>query len=70
MTEDRVWSHETDDILAEHRQMGMVVHRPSAADSVEPACRKPGEYFRYGAWVVRMEVGHPCRACWPHGMPR
>ncbi len=71
MTQERTeWSHDTDDVLAEHRQVGMVVHRPAEADSHEPWCHAVGVFSVFGAWVVYMEAGHPCRKCWPKGMPR
>lgn len=64
------WPSFTDDVLAEHRVFGMVVHRPAARDALDPRCRTPGEFHRYGAWVVKMEVGRLCTACFPTGVLR
>jgi hypothetical protein len=70
VTEQHVWDPATDDVLAEFRAPGMVVHRPMRLNSLNPYCRQDVELHRFGAWVVGMEVGHPCRKCFPKGLPR
>lgn len=64
------WPSFTDDVLAEHRQAGMVAHRPASRESLDPHCRAAGSFYRYGAWVIKFEVGHLCLRCFPTGRLR
>lgn len=64
------WPSFTDDVLGEHRRFGMVVHKPSRGSPLFPRCGEAGEFHRYGAWVVKMEVGQLCLTCWPSGRLR
>lgn len=67
---ERAWDPGTDDVLATHREVGMEVHRPTQLNSLTPRCHATGTFFRYGAWVVRLEIGHACKKCFPGGLPR
>lgn len=66
------WDTATDDVLAEHRHVHMVVHRPLQALSLVPGCGTGKPMHRFGRWVVAMEIGEFCTrtGCWPKGPER